>query len=63
MEKIKKNRMNFVFSDKTAGQLAELQRVLSAKTGAQLSKTQTLEMAIDLLLDHFARDKQQGRLI
>ena len=60
---LKTNRLEIRISDRTQIQLSELQRILSGKTGLQITKTQAIEMAINSLLENFASNPNQARLI
>lgn len=59
----KTKRMNLILTEKTDAQIAELQRILSAKIGAPISKTAAIEIAIDKLLQGYAANPEQMRLI
>lgn len=59
----KTKRMNIAITEKADAQLAELQRILSAKIGTAVSKTAAIEIAIDRLLQDFAINREQARLI
>lgn len=59
----KTKRMNIAITEKTDAQITELQRILSAKIGAPISKTAAIEIAIDKLLQAYAVNPEQVRLI
>lgn len=59
----KTKRMNLILTEKTDAQIVELQRILSAKIGAPISKTAAIEIAIDKLLQGYAANPEQMRLI
>lgn len=59
----KTKRINLAITEKTEAQIAELQRILSAKIGAPLSKTAAIEIAVDKLLQSYATNPEQVRLI
>lgn len=63
MEKKKDVRLQARISEKSAAKLAELQRLLSARMGTDISKTAAIEMAIDLALEQYKARRDQARLI
>lgn len=64
MQTGKKNiTVNIRVNPTTKGKLDELTRVLSARSGTTISKTQAIEIAINALLEHFAKNKEQATLI
>lgn len=56
-------RLNLRLTERTQGKLAELQRLLSARLGTQVSKTQAIEAAIDQMVEAFNRNPKQNTLI
>ena len=63
MKELKDQRISFRASEKTAAQLAELQRVLAARLGVSVSQGQAVAIALDALLQSLANNPVQGRLI
>ena len=64
MEKKPKNiRLELRITERANSQIAELQRILTAKLGTPISKTATIEIAVDKLLQSFVNNPEQGRLI
>ena len=59
----KKIRLELRITEKTQGQLIELQRILTSKVGTNITKTEAIEIAIDKLLQSFVNNPQQARLI
>ena len=55
--------INIRATQKTVGQLAELQRILGERLGAPVSQGQAIAAAIDSLLERLAAHPEQGRLI
>lgn len=63
MEKKKDVRLQARISANTGAKLAELQRLLSARMGTDVSKTAAIEVAIDWALEQFKARRDQARLI
>ena len=61
MQKI--HRLELRLSEKTKGQLEELQRILTEQLGTRMTKTEAVEIAINSLLDKFSNNPEQCRLI
>ena len=59
----KTKRLCLLITEKTEAQIVELQRILSARIGAPISKTAAIEIAIDKLLQSYATNPEQVRLI
>lgn len=59
----KTKRLDLRLSEKTDGQLIELQRILTSELGTPISRTKAIEIAISKLLDHFTSNPKQHRLI
>lgn len=56
-------RVSFRATEKTIGQLTELQRILGSRLGAPVSQGQALAMAVDAMLDRLVSNPAQARLI
>lgn len=62
-QQTKRVRIDLRTTEKTEAQLEELQRILSGQLGTKISKTATVEIAIDRLLQSYAANPEQARLI
>lgn len=59
----KKTQMNIMLDGKARSHLAELQRILSARTGMKVSQGQAIAFALNQVLEDFSARREQARLI
>lgn len=56
-------RISFRATEKTVRQVEELQRILTSRLGAPVSQGQAVAAAVDSMLQGFAANPKQGRLL
>lgn len=56
-------RVSFRATEKTVRQVAELQRILTSRLGTPVSQGQAVAAAVDAMLESFAANPKQGRLL
>lgn len=56
-------RISFRATEKTVNQVSELQRILTSRLGTPVSQGQAVAVAVDAMLESFAANPKQGRLL